>query len=103
MISTNNTNENMKVKLKHEFEMILLEILERRGGCMGIPKLMILLLLVLYFFLIISCYSSQTKKYFHLHDTPMPTKWLVLQTNDMIISTKMETIVIIGKPFYSRS
>jgi hypothetical protein len=33
----------MKVKLKHEFEMILLEVLERRGGCMDILKLVVLL------------------------------------------------------------
>lgn len=48
-------------------------------------------------------YSSQTKKHFYLHNTSMPTKWLVLQTNNMIIYTKMGTIGIIGKPFYSRS
>jgi hypothetical protein len=71
---------------------------------MGIPKLMILIPLILYFFLIISCYSSQSKKYFHLHDTPMPTNLLVdLQTNDMIISTKLGTIGIIGNPFYSEN
>jgi hypothetical protein len=93
----------MTVKLKHEFEMILLEILERRGGCVGIPKLVVLLVLVLYFFLIISCHSSQTKKYFHLHYILMPTKWLVLQTNDIIVPTKLQTLVIIGKPFYSTS
>ena len=46
--------------------------------------------------------SSQTNKYFHLHDTLVPTKWLVLQTDDVIVSTKMQTLVIIGKPFYSR-
>ena len=29
----------------------------------------------------------------------LPTKWLVLQTNDIIVSTKMQTQVIIGNHF----
>jgi len=33
----------------------------------------------------------------------VPAKWLVLQTDDIIVSTKMQTLVIIGEPFYSRS
>jgi hypothetical protein len=33
----------------------------------------------------------------------LPTKWLVLHTNDIIVSTMMQALVIIGKPFYSRS
>jgi hypothetical protein len=35
-----------------------MRLLERRGGCMGIPKLVVLLVLVLYSFLIISCFIS---------------------------------------------
>ncbi len=66
---------------------------------MGIPKLVVLLVLVLYSFLIISCLIYQTKKYFYLHNASMPTKWLVLQTNDTLVSTKMQTLVIIGKQF----
>ena len=89
----------MKVKLKHEFEMILLEILERRGGCVGIPKLVILLVLVHYFFLIISCYSYQTKKYFHLHVgykmVSSPNKWYNSFNQDANSSDYW-------KPFYSR-
>jgi len=69
----------METNIEHEFEIIYLRWLERRGGCRGIPKFVVLLVLVLYFFLIISCLSSQSKKYSPLHDTPMPTKWLVLQ------------------------
>ena len=30
----------------------------------------------------------------------VPAKWLVLQTDDIIVSTKMQTLVIIVKPFY---
>ena len=33
-----------------------MRLIERRGGCMGIPKLVVLLVLVLYSFLIISCF-----------------------------------------------
>ena len=33
----------------------------------------------------------------------VPAKWLVIQTDDIIVSTKMQTLVIIGEPFYSRS
>ena len=29
----------------------------------------------------------------------LPTKWLVLQTNDIIVSTKMQTQVFIGNHF----
>jgi hypothetical protein len=36
MVSTNNTNQIMKVKLKHEFDMILLEI---RGDAWQSPRL----------------------------------------------------------------
>jgi hypothetical protein len=69
----------MEIKLEHEFEMIYFKLVETRRGCMGIPKLVVLLVLFLSSFLIISCLTSQTKKYSHLHDTPMPIKWLVLQ------------------------
>ena len=100
MVPTNIQKGAMETNIEHEFEIIYLRWLERRGGCRGIPKLVVLLVLVLYFFLIISCLSSQSKKYSPLHDTPMPTKWLVLQTNDTIVSTKMQTQVIIGRPFY---
>ena len=85
-----------------EFGMILLEIPWKKRGCMGIPKLMILIVRVLYFLLITWCLISQTKKFFQLHYTPMPTKWLVLQTNGAIVSTKMQTLVIIGEPPYSK-
>ena len=65
---------------------------------MGIPKLVVLLVLPLYSFLIISCFISN-KEIFYLHDTLVPTKWLVLHTKDIIVSTMMQTLVIIGKPF----
>ena len=93
MVPTNIEKGTMETNIEHEFEMIYFRCLERRRGCRGIPKLVVLLVLVLYFFLITSCLSSQSKKYSSLHDTPMPTKWLVLQTNDTIISTKMQTQV----------
>ena len=102
MVPTNIQKGTMETRLEHEFEIIYLRWLERRGGCRGIPMLVVLLVFVLYFFLITSCLSSKSKKYSALHDTPMPTKWLVLQTNDTIVSTKMQTQVIIGRPFYSK-
>ena len=102
MVPTNIQKGTMETRLKHEFEIIYLRWLERRGGCRGIPKLVVLLVLVIYFFLITSCLSYQLKKYSPLHDTPMPTKWLVLQTNDTIVSIKKKTQVIIGRPFYSK-
>jgi hypothetical protein len=59
----------MVLKLKHELGIGNLTLLERRIGCVGIPKLVISLVLALFFFLIMSCFTPSKKKYFHLHDS----------------------------------
>ena len=47
-------------------------------------------------------FHLKRKIYFHLHDTLVPTKWLVLHTNDIVVSTKMQTQLNIGKPISSK-
>jgi hypothetical protein len=46
----------MVQKLRHEFGIGNLKLLERRRGCRGIPKTRVLLVLDLFFFLIMSCF-----------------------------------------------
>jgi hypothetical protein len=59
----------MVLKLKHELGIGNFTLLERRRGCVGIPKLMVLLVLAFFFFLIMSCFTPRKKKYFYLHDS----------------------------------
>jgi hypothetical protein len=59
----------MVLKLKYELGVGDLTLLERRRGCGSIPKLVVLLVISLLFFLIMSCFTPNNKKYFHLHDS----------------------------------
>jgi hypothetical protein len=59
----------MVLKLKHKLGVGDLILLERRRGCRGIPKLIVLLVLSLPFFLIMSCFTPNNKKYFDLRDS----------------------------------
>jgi hypothetical protein len=54
----------MVLKLKHELGIRDLILLERRRGCRGIPKLLVLLLLTLFFFLVISCFTPNKRNIF---------------------------------------
>jgi hypothetical protein len=49
----------MVLKLKHELGLGIgdLTLLEKRRGCGGIPKLVVLLFLALFFFLIMLCFT----------------------------------------------
>jgi hypothetical protein len=49
------------LKLKHELGIGNLTLLERRRGCVGIPKLVILLFFALFFFLIMSFFTPNKK------------------------------------------
>jgi hypothetical protein len=54
----------MVLKLKHELGIGNLTLLERRRGCVGIPKLLIFLFFALFFFLIMSSFTPNKKNIF---------------------------------------
>jgi hypothetical protein len=77
----------MVQKLRNEFGIGNLKLLERRG-CRGIPKTRVLLVLALFFFLIMSCFIPIKRNVFIFMILLVPAKGLVLQTDNIYNCTQ---------------